>query len=754
MSVIYSAKYMTEANTSLADQVLRKPVNETYLFSAIELLREMNSIINDKTKELYIQIAEAESKEDENKLFANYFYQFKTIWQGFADKLEQMKSRMVMSVENKVETWEDLVKDDSYITTFNKEFSYSGYEFCHMTEHDYPRLNLYKIYQKEFDYLGQLMQDTGIGASPSAKLKVIASVSNNFTNNANNQQWILDLVKDMVDVDEKEYSRSYSEQVYHALRDEHEFTVNRELLYTCKEALADYEDAVDAAVRMCNNLVAELNKVSEEVTSYLFRNKDNKLKIKTDTDGIIDRDYRLDTYSMNQLDLFMKNKVTQMKKVLNVFSIAIGIKFDTVVDYIDQNIKILQIAKDSYTDGIPAENQPTQDTEDNADSVADTTPEEVPQTDEPAGEEPTDGTEEDPVDDEPSGEEPTDDTSSEPASDDDTVVNDDSDDLEDFEEFDEAYLFESTLFELEMMQESFDMYNSVRKSLLLEEETPNNDNNTDSNTSNLQNVQKIADQANTWQKIVTKLVELWKRFKEAVFERTKAKIEFLQKNGAYIASKVSGTISLKYTPDLANLRTIKIPDLNYETMKEDLVDAETFAKKYFSDYYEEGKSISESIKSKLLGEEQKDKKNTEITPSITEAYDFCLHYTEKIAPVKAQTSVIEKAQRVARDVTKVQESANNNDYRQYFNEFEDNTPPEQKEQAKKDTENKSSRVTVYFKVCSQVLAAEMTVYTKLFNELYAYCKWHIKMAGGKGEDGSSDTQTKSADASNGDAKFD
>ena len=365
MSVIYSAKYMTEANTSLADQVLRKPVNETYLFSAIELLREMNSTIDKKTKELYIQIAEAESKEDENKLFATYFYQFKTIWQCFADKLEQMKSRMVMSVENKVETWEDLVKDDTYITTFNKEFSYSGYEFCHMNEHDYPRLNLYKIYQKEFDYLGQLMQDTGIGASPSAKLKVIASVSNNFTNNANNQQWILDLVKDMVDVDEKEYSRSYSEQIYHALRDAHEFTVNREMLYTCKEALSDYEDAVDAAVRMCNNLIAELNKVSEEITSYLFRNKDNKLKIKTDTDGIIDRDYRLDTYSMNQLDLFMKNKVTQMKKVLNVFSIAIGIKFDTVVDYIDQNIKILQIAKDSLVDGIPAENQPTQDTEDN-----------------------------------------------------------------------------------------------------------------------------------------------------------------------------------------------------------------------------------------------------------------------------------------------------------------------------------------------------------------------------------------------------
>ena len=291
------------------------------------------------------------------------------------------------------------------------------------------------------------------------------------------------------------------------------------------------------------------------------------------------------------------------------------------------------------------------------------------------------------------------------------------------------------------------MYNSVRK-LLLEEETPNN---TDSNSSNLQNVQKIADKANTWQNIVTKLVELWKRFKEAVFERTKDKIAFLEKNGALIASKVSGTITLKYSPNLANLRTIKIPDLNYETMKDDLVDTETFCKKYFGDYYEEGKSISDSIKTKLLGEEQKDKPNNEIKPSITEAYDFCLHYPEKIAPIKAQTSVIEKAQRVAHDITKLEESTvNNNDYKQYFNEFEDNTPPEQKEEAKKNTENKSARVTVYFKVCSQVLAAEMTVYTKLFNELYAYCKWHITQAGGKGEE-TKNTETKSANVS-GDVK--
>jgi hypothetical protein len=192
-------------------------------------------------------------------------------------------------------------------------------------------------------------------------------------------------------------------------------------------------------------------------------------------------------------------------------------------------------------------------------------------------------------------------------------------------------------------------------------------------------------------------------------------------------------------------------------MKDELVDADTFCKKYFAEYYEEGKSISDSIKTKLLGAEQVDVDNSQIKPSIVDAYDFCVKYPDKIAPIKAQTEIIEKAQRVAHDISKLQESVNNNDYKQYFNEFEDNTPKEQKEENQKNNENKSTKVTVYFKVCSQVLAAEMTVYQKLFNELYAYCKWHISMAGGKaGSDGNNaqNTEAKSADVSADVQKFD
>ena len=232
MSNIYSAKFMNEASATLADKVFKKPVNETYLFSTMNVLREMNTIINEKTKNLYIHIAEAESKEDENKIFADYFYQFKTIFQEFSNRIQQMKSRMIIAVENKVETWEELFKDDQYIASFDKQFSFSGWNFSHVEEADYPRLNLMKLYQKEFDYLGQLMQDNSIDASPNAKLKVIASVSNNFANCSGDKNWVKGIIKDMIDIDEKEIHRSYSECIYKSLIYKYDINVDKGMHYT------------------------------------------------------------------------------------------------------------------------------------------------------------------------------------------------------------------------------------------------------------------------------------------------------------------------------------------------------------------------------------------------------------------------------------------------------------------------------------------------------------------------------------------
>lgn len=758
MSNIYSVKFMNEASYTLTDKVFKRAANETYLFSAMNILREMNTEINKNTEKLYVQISEAESKSEENKLFAKYFHEFKEIFEKFTNKLNELKSRMIISVENKIDNWSDLICDDEFISSFNGDFSYSGWEFKHIDESDYPRLNLSRIYQKEFDYLGKLMQDAGIAASPAVKLKIIATVSNNFSNHANNVHWITDLIKDMIDVDEKDFSSSYSENIYNALRDKYEINVNKGVLYTCKERLENCEDVMDASIKMCDNLLTELEKVAADISSYLFRNNDNKLKIKTDTDGIIDRDYRLDTYSMNQLDLFMKNKINQIKKVLNVFCIAIGIKFDTVVDYIDQNIRILQLAKEYNSvdpDDIDDDDEDIDDVEDGEEDIEDND-EEMDDDDFEFGE---DDSEDKEVVQE---EEPEEDIDTEPVDD-------------DTEEFEESYLFESELFDLELMIESYSMYQNIRKALLLEvnqpaqtqtqgtqdqgankggtTETPKETPKPEEKQSDNENLKKLADQdkQSIWRRILEKLAELWKRFKEAVFVKSKQKVDYIKNNMQYSTTKVNGKVTLKYTPNFSALNSLSIPDLNYAAMKDSLVDEKTFCTKYFNAFYEDGKSISDTIKTKLLGAEQNGSDNNGVevanlspSPFAKTAFEFCSKYTEKVNHLQKQINMLDKAQRVAKDLSKIQESSVNNNFEQYFNEMEDKT----------NDDVKRKKIDLYFKVCSQVLAAQMTVYQKLFNELYLYCKWHIKQAGGKSDDKKSETTTTTSSATKDDGTVD
>ena len=770
MSNIYSAKFMNEASATLKDKVFIKPVNETYLFSAIDALREMNTIINKETEKLYMSIAEADSKEEENKLFADYFYQFKSIFQEFSSKVHQMKSRMIIAVENKVETWEELLKNDEYISRFDKEFNYSGHNFLHMGESDYPRLSLHKYYQKEFDYLGNLMQDNTINASPSTKLKIIATVYNNFSKCSGDKDWIKDLVKDMVDIDDKEITRSYSECIYNSLRDKYEITVNKGMLYTCKENLSDYEDIIDAATKLCDNLLYDVEKVAENISSYLFRNKDNKLKIKTDTDGIIDRDYRLDTYSMNQLDLFIKNKINQINKLLNVYTIAIGIKFDTVVDYIDQNIDILKTAKEYYFNGDDEESENNEDQE--LDDPVDNESEDNDDDQDDNGDvnddlDNLDDSEKEPIEEKPEDNDDSSNELEEENEDNDGLESDEenenSDDLElnmEDDKFEEGYLFESELFELEMMYETHNMHQSIKSALLLEEETPDNN----QSSSGVDNVSKIADKANVWQKIITKLISLWRKFKEVITTQSKLKVEYLKKNEKYINTSikgVEGTVTLAYTPDLNALQNLKIEDLNYDAMEQYLVSNDAYCEQYYGNYYNNKgeKSFSDYMKEKILkGERKIDPKDSKY---IKEAFDFCEDYLDKVSAIEKQTNIIEKAQRVAKNVSKLEESAVNN-FGMYFREMEDNTTtqgddnkPGEEGENKPSNSGKDAKLAVYFKVSSEILAAKMTMYQKLFNEYFKFCQWYIVKAGGPSMGKSGDKKAQpSNDNQNDVQKFD
>ena len=468
---------------------------------------------------------------------------------------------------------------------------------------------------------------------------------------------------------------------------------------------------------------------------------------------------------MNQLDLFMKNKVSQMKKVLNVFGIAIGIKFDTAVEYIEQQIEILKMAKTYNCNKVEADEEETPDNT----SVEEPEGNEVPEGEEPE-KKPEDGNDDDfefgSSDDEgdegeePIEEEPEDDDFG--SFDDEPEVPENNNDVidDDSDGFDEAYVFEAELFELQLMSEEYEMHKFISEALLEADgdakqivgadgkpisSTPA-ENKSGNNNSNNENLKKLANKAkdpNFFQKIIAKIKELWERFKQKFFDKTKDKVAYIKANEKHVKAKISGEASLKYTPNFDLLDKFTIPDLNYASadMQKALEDDTTFANTYFKDFYaklkEKDVSLTDAIKQSVLGEEQEMADVNTLQVDVNKMYDFLVNYEKHINKLKNQMNLLEKAERVAKDLSKVEgdtiEEPKNEGFSNYFMEFDGDN-------VEKDS-TKSNKVQRYFNVCTRALAAYMTVCDNLFNEMYAYAKWRIMKAKG-GNTTTTNTETK------------
>ena len=90
MSNTFNFKYLTENSSNLESKMIKGVAREMYLNAAIASLRKLNTFVTESTKSLYSQVLEAESKEDENKLFADYFGQFKDVFDKFKGRIEEM----------------------------------------------------------------------------------------------------------------------------------------------------------------------------------------------------------------------------------------------------------------------------------------------------------------------------------------------------------------------------------------------------------------------------------------------------------------------------------------------------------------------------------------------------------------------------------------------------------------------------------------------------------------------------------------
>ena len=719
--------------------------SENYMLSAIEDLEKANHAINERTKDLYDCISEAESKDEENEIFASYFEDISSRVGKIIKSINETTARFIINIDNIADANRDILENSSILTDCN-DFQFSKYTFKNINNPEFPKMDPVKNYKKEFDIIGQMLQELGPAATNQAKLKVIATVYNSLSSTMKND-WVRKCVDDILGATIAD-NTNFADALFSQFRDKDpvETTIDKGTLYKIKVAMEDRQALIGSISETSDKLVADLQYILDDFSMMVTGTKLNKIIIDTKTDGIRNTSYKTDDYTSNQLCIFLKAKIDQIVRMCNLYYIALSIKLDATVDYFNQCKEILSVASmncDSQTE--------TTDSSDDS---------------EPDYEYPELDSDDEDEDDDSDDDEDEDDDSDDENRIDTTATNENCQHI-----LDEIRSFNYQIFELGMVYEHYDLIDHV-SSLITEAD--DNDNSGTDNTNNddkkpgfvQKTVQKI------WKVIINKLAELFNKFKNNALQLIngndqKKKIQFIKDNEKLIDKQVKshknedGSIVAPKI-NFSALDTLAIPDVlsDVSKMKTVYSDASAFIAKdpTLSKFKptKDGESVADIIKGKVLDYDNGYKDTAEMDSVKKDYKEFVLTGLSKYTDVvSAMTKKIESAEKTVDSLSAKNESAMLGDASEYFAEFSaqgsDNSSGDG--ETKKDDPNVDNLAKVYFKVCADVVSASMSVIMTVFNECYSFLAWHIKTQQGSLESGNADNSNSNKSEKSSSSKF-
>lgn len=743
-------------------QLVQSVENRTYLSNGIDLLRETNENILEATRDLYIALAEAETKSAENVKFADFFKRYKDVIDKYILKARELQSQFEINVETFADANSDIidVNDGSDVIATPK---YVGVEYDNLLDPDVPDIEPRKAFKKEFAFIGKLLQDLGPIASEEAKAQVIATVCNNLSSEISDG-WldkVIEHITDEDDCDKDGFARAMYKKF---VKDPHkEMTVDIGLVKQCKLSIMNNTSYIASVDKSVTSFCDGLSRVADEIGSMFFRNRDHKLPIETDAEGVEDKTYRLNDYSFNQMNMFISTKITQITELCNLYIIALTIKMDCIMKYLQQCKDIISTATDGI-DNTPNDDTDPGDAEQKLDDeeLNDNSSEE-PDDDQDEPEPDADDGEEDPEeidiklqaqsedDDEDNDSDPEDgfnmdDSGVEP-------LHDNSED--DFEEA--CYLFEADAFQAERLITEM-MFRESMIDYLSEDATGTDKPGIRPGETASAIIQKLMAQ---FQNLVVKFITKFSGYdKQAAYiKKNRGKIEKVKIPENWTIQKM----------DMSNLANFTVPNLVEEDLgllgnKDKYLTAKYGEKngtacKILSDELE-GSSVKDRIMKLCLGDKElpyKEQERNESMTFVTQTYQKC------ISNIKNAQSRLKSAQSNAKTFTK--ESAvmdleatmatyfseadqadegggneNNSDQNskntQSATQNNSTTPAEQpdKYDVPKDQENngnikRSNAARLYFAINTGVIVAVMNTYNKAMKKHLKFVKTLAKIGG-------------------------
>ena len=377
MSGLFSLSSILNENNTFRS-IIKTPVNETYLNSSLSILEKFNTGITESTKVMYSGIGEATSRSEENEKFAEYFKNYKSLVNDYTREMNELVSRFAINVSTYIDANQSII-DNADGMSVTGEPSIKVYDYQNLDNDKVPNINVEKAFKKEFKFIGKMMQDLGNAITDDeAKANVLATVCNNLADEIQDG-WLEKCMCKIADIDDDEESckktnfasMMYKKFIPDNLRD---MNITSGDIQQARLALMNASALVDGIEKANAEFASGLEKVSDEIGGMFFRNQDGKMPIKTDEEGIADRDYKLNPSSFNQFNIFMANKCTQITELCNLYLVAIGIKADMIYKYLKQCVDIIETAMNGvdYTPNDDnAENDNSIDDPDQESSIGD-----------------------------------------------------------------------------------------------------------------------------------------------------------------------------------------------------------------------------------------------------------------------------------------------------------------------------------------------------------------------------------------------
>lgn len=660
---------------------------QTFLSSGLNVLREADSDILDITRCLYTSILEADSKPEENKKFAEFFKEYKKAITNYILKAQELASQFTINVENFADANKDILDIPDNANIMDTQ-TYKGVQYDNLLNDDVPEIEPYKIFKKEFAFIGKLFQDLGPIGTEEEKAQIIATVCNNLSSEISDG-WLDKCIEKLTGC-EKCTRDSFAKTIYGRFvkNPSCDMEVDIGCVKQAKLDIMNYINYINVINKSVTEFCDGLEKVADEVGSMFFRNQDNKLPIKTDEDGVEDKTYRMNSYSFNQMNIFISTKISQINEICNLYLIAISIKMDCIIKYLLQCKDIINTAA-AGVDNTPNNEIDPGDNDDDNNNVVDSDDMDDPELQDFY------------VDDEPDSDN----------DEDKTVIEKDESEQEIEQEF---YLFEAELFQKTRSIENMIMKQSLLESIKEDVAGGNTAANINEKKKSVQAIiQNIAQQ-------ITNMVQ---KFVSSFTKNYEYQINFIQKNKEKIMSAK--------IPDTWTIQKIDIKVLDqFNLVPFSEGDAELLKDKgkYLSQKYGYILAPSdgnESAKDRLMKKIYQENESKYTNTDRNEGFTFVTAgYKKAIANLEKARNSLDKAVTSTKNIV-AKENSLENTMLTYFYEDTSDVKDVEKEDSKSDS------VKQYFSISSEVIVAVMNAYNMAMKKHIVFLQKLAQIKGAK-----------------------